>query len=122
MKTPNFVRILVVCVVVAAGWIFLYSPAGARRMSVTPTVIQGFKVAQQCYPTRWMKLKFERLYVVPGKTFDVLWNGPKTGYTLMNRVFVVERDTGDVDAWAHEFLHSFAIVGHPPQIFARCHL
>lgn len=103
------------------GWIEFYHPSGAFKVQPPPAAIQGFEIAQNCYPSHF-ELSDMSLYIVPGRSFKVLYSSDKLGYTLYHKIFIAQGSINDPKSWAHEFIHSFGVMGHPKDIFERCSL
>lgn len=110
------------CVLVVSVFVMCYTPLHSSRIEPTDAARVGFKIAQNCFPSS-LKLEEITLNEVKGNDFQILFDAtPVVGFGLYRHVFVAEKFKDDTITWAHEFIHSFGVVGHPKNIFNRCNL
>lgn len=117
-------RMVVLIILGVVTFLICYTPRNAYKIPLNPSIQNGFKMAQKCFPSD-IKISDVEFYKIPGKRFSILFfTGTKVGYTNLaqRKIFVAEAEQRNVYTWAHEFIHVFGIVGHPKSIFNRCNL
>jgi hypothetical protein len=125
MKTRHRVLQMVFLIIFGVvTFLVYYEPYGAIKIPKNPAIQAGFQMAQNCLPSNH-KISDVKFYKVPVKQLTILFFfGQKIGYTNLaqQKIFVVESEQNNSITWAHEFIHTFGIMGHPKSIFDRCNL